>query len=143
MNFPSWTAAAVDGKPVVFELDDSVEPYGLVGWRYSTGWRRYLAEPVDTPVWLGAATLDDGTVAVVTDGTFDGIAVRQLEDKVVVAEHEHSGSTLMAELVGIIVSPSSPPILLTGLFALVLAGRMERHRITEHRDGRWSPATPR
>jgi uncharacterized RDD family membrane protein YckC len=132
MNFPSWTAVALDGEAVVLEVDDSIDPYGLVGWRRSAGWRRFIAEPVDTPTWIGAVALAEGGVAVITDGTLDGVSVRQIEGKAVVATHEHSGSTLMAEIVGMVVLSQFAPILLTGLFALVLSGRMQAHRVTEY-----------
>lgn len=131
----TWTAAAQGGVPVVLQLDLNVEPSTIVAWRESTGWRRYFAHPAGTAMNIGAVTLEGDRFAVLTDGLFDGLAVKQFEGKSIVAEREHSASTIWEETIGLIVASQVAPFLLTGLLALILANRMQTHRVPEYRVG--------
>lgn len=128
----TWTVTAQGGKPVVLQLDQNVEPSTIVAWRESTGWRRYFAHPVGTASHIGAVALDGDRFAVVTDVLLDGIAVQQFEGKSIAADHEHSGSTILEEAIGLIVASQLAPFLLTGLLALILANRMNVHRVLEY-----------
>jgi uncharacterized RDD family membrane protein YckC len=142
-----WTAVALGGVPAVFALDESAETAAVVGWRRSPGWRRFMSESAESAHRIGAVSLPDGRVAVTTDTMLDGIAVAQVDGDGLVARHEHSGSSLMQETVGIIVASAVAPILLSLLLALLLARRMRIHRVgeyvVEHRVARYASLTRR
>jgi uncharacterized RDD family membrane protein YckC len=125
----------LDDAPVVLELDQSAETAAIVGWRRSSGWRRFASETAEGAYRIGAVALPDGGVAVTTDTMLDGIAVTQIDGVGEAAQREHSASRLMQETIGIIVAGQLAPLLLTALLALLLARRMRIHRLGEYAVG--------
>jgi uncharacterized RDD family membrane protein YckC len=131
----TWTVATQGEAPVLLPLDTDVEPATIVAWRQSAGWRRAFAQPAGTATSIGAATLANDRVAVFTDGLFDGLVVQQFEGKSKVSEREHTASTIWEETIGLVVVSQIAPFLLTGLLAVIVASRMQRHRVLEFRGG--------
>jgi uncharacterized RDD family membrane protein YckC len=132
IDLGEWTAVAFAGEPALFGLDDSAETTAIVGWRPSSGWRKFMTEPDANAFRIGAVALDGERVAVVTDTSFDGVAVTEIATDGIVARHEHSASSVMQEAIGLIVLSQIAPLLFTGFLALVLARRMRIHCVGEH-----------
>lgn len=127
-----WSAAAIGDVLVLAELDDYEEPSELTIWRHEGRWREALTIPAEGASRVGMLALDDERVAVLTDTSLDGFAVRQVQGDEIIAEHEHQASTLFAETIGMVVLSQLAPFLLDGLLVLFLSGRMRAHRITEY-----------
>ncbi len=132
VELDEWTAVAFAGTPAVLGLDESNETPAVVGWRRSTGWREFMIEPRPSAYRIGAVELDDDRIAVITDTMLDGVAVLEIAPDGIVQEHEHSASTVMDETIALIAASQIVPLLLTGLFALVVSRRLRIHHVGEH-----------
>jgi len=130
-----WTAVAQGGVPVVLQLDFETEPPMLLARRESTGWRTFFSRRLPDASDIAAVPLGGQRLAVVHDQLLDGLAVLEIEEDAVVAEHESSGWSLLQEMIGLIVASQVAPFVLTGLLALILSGRMRVHRVSEYRVG--------